>query len=117
MWIVELALRRMYTFVVAAVLIAVLGAVSIYRMSTDIFPEIDIPVVSVVWQYFGMPLRENKAACALSWFRAKAGGGEDWGVGETLGQGAGQTGQECDNLQHLFVRELLIQLDPGHDPH
>src|SRR5260370_25457279 len=54
MWIVELALRRMYTFVVAAVLIAVLGAVSIYRLSTDVFPNIDIPVVSVVWSYTGM---------------------------------------------------------------
>ncbi len=56
MWIVRLALRRTYTFVVMALLIAVLGAVSIYRMSTDILPEIDIPVVSVVWQYFGMPI-------------------------------------------------------------
>src|SRR5229473_2613172 len=55
MWIVRLALRRTYTFVVAALLIAVLGAVTIYRMSTDIFPEVDIPVVSVVWQYTGMP--------------------------------------------------------------
>src|SRR5208283_2866467 len=58
MWIVRLALRRTYTFVVVALLIAVLGAVSIYRMSTDIFPEIDIPVVSVVWQYTGMPADE-----------------------------------------------------------
>src|ERR1700732_4426067 len=55
MWIVRLALRRPYTFVVAALLIAVLGAVSIYRMSTDILPNIDIPVVSVVWSYSGMP--------------------------------------------------------------
>ena len=58
MWIVRLALRRTYTFVVMALLIAVLGAVSIYRMSTDIFPSIDIPVVSVVWQYAGMPADE-----------------------------------------------------------
>src|SRR5947208_10251099 len=58
MWIVRLALRRTYTFVVVALLIAVLGAVSIYRMSTDIFPSIDIPVVSVVWQFFGMPADE-----------------------------------------------------------
>jgi multidrug efflux pump subunit AcrB len=65
MWIVELALRRMYTFVVAAVLIAVLGAVAIYRMSTDIFPEIDIPVVSVVWQYFGMPPDEIESRIVL----------------------------------------------------
>src|SRR6516165_2060686 len=55
MWIVRLALRRTYTFVVMALLIAVLGAVSIFRMSTDIFPEINIPVVIVVWQYTGMP--------------------------------------------------------------
>src|SRR6266849_5332605 len=55
MWIVRLALRRMYTFVVVALLIAVLGVVSITRMSTDILPNIDIPVVSVVWQFTGMP--------------------------------------------------------------
>src|ERR1700724_2356594 len=58
MWIVRLALRRTYTFVVAALLIVVLGAVSIYRMSTDIFPNIDVPVVSVVWSYTGMPADE-----------------------------------------------------------
>lgn len=58
MWIVQLALKRTYTFVVVALLIAVLGAVSIYRMSTDIFPDIDIPIVSVVWQYTGMPADE-----------------------------------------------------------
>src|SRR5262245_39093584 len=55
MWIVRLALRRTYTFVVMALLIAVLGLVSINRMSTDIVPEINVPVVSVVWQYTGMP--------------------------------------------------------------
>src|ERR1700733_659274 len=58
MWIVRLALRRTYTFVVVALLIAVVGGVSIYRMSTDIFPEINIPVVSVVWQFTGMPADE-----------------------------------------------------------
>src|ERR1700689_1811444 len=58
MWIVRLALRRTYTFVVVALLIAVFGAVAINRMSTDIFPEINIPVVSVVWQYTGMPADE-----------------------------------------------------------
>jgi multidrug efflux pump subunit AcrB len=65
MWIVRLALRRTYTFVVLAFLIAVLGAVSIYRMSTDIFPNIDIPVVSVVWQYFGMPADEIETRIIL----------------------------------------------------
>jgi CzcA family heavy metal efflux pump len=58
MWIVRLALRRPYTFVVAALLIAVLGLVSVRRMSTDMFPEVNIPVVSVVWQYSGMPADE-----------------------------------------------------------
>src|SRR6266480_1976833 len=58
MWIVRLALRRTYTFVVVAVLIAVLGAVSIVRLSTDVFPNIDIPVISVVWSYTGMPADE-----------------------------------------------------------
>src|SRR5947209_1057249 len=58
MWIVRLALRRTYTFVVAALLIAVVGLVSIHRMSTDMFPNIDIPIVSVVWQYSGMPADE-----------------------------------------------------------
>src|SRR5438552_5486788 len=65
MWIVQLALRRTYTFVVVAVLIAVLGAVSIYRMSTDIFPNIDIPVVSVVWQFTGMPADEIESRLVL----------------------------------------------------
>src|SRR5713226_7680535 len=65
MWIVRLALRRTYTFVVVALLIAVLGAVSISRMSTDIFPEIDIPVVTVVWQYTGMPADEVETRIVL----------------------------------------------------
>src|SRR5438132_8627349 len=65
MWIVRLALRRTYPFVVMAMLIAVLGAASIYRMSTDILPEIDIPVVSVVWQYFGMPADEVETRIIL----------------------------------------------------
>lgn len=58
MWIVQLALRRPYTFLVMAVLIAVGGIVSIRRMPTDIFPEIDIPVVAVVWNYQGIPADE-----------------------------------------------------------
>ena len=54
MWIVKLALRRPYTFVVMALLILLLGVVSIKNTPTDIFPEIDIPVVTVVWQYTGL---------------------------------------------------------------
>jgi multidrug efflux pump subunit AcrB len=57
-WIVKLALRRPYTFVVMAILMLVLGATAIASMPTDIFPYIDIPVVSVVWAYTGMSPEE-----------------------------------------------------------
>ena len=58
MWIVRLALRRPYTFVVMAVLIAILGGVAVSSMPVDIFPYIDIPVVSVVWIYNGLSPEE-----------------------------------------------------------
>src|SRR6267142_627448 len=58
MWIVRLALRRPYTFVVASMLIAVLGLLSIVSMPTDIFPSIDIPVISVIWSYGGLSATE-----------------------------------------------------------
>ena len=51
MWIVRLALRRPYTFVVTALLIAVMGGLSIVSMPADIFPKINIPVISVIWSY------------------------------------------------------------------
>ncbi len=54
MWIVALALRRPYTFVVMALVIVLLTPITILRTPTDIFPNIDIPVVSVVWFYTGM---------------------------------------------------------------
>jgi CzcA family heavy metal efflux pump len=58
MWIVRLALRRPYTFVVMAVLIALLGAVAVNTTPVDIFPVIDIPVVSVIWTYGGISPEE-----------------------------------------------------------
>lgn len=54
MWIVRLALRRPYTFVVAAMLAVILGLVTVARMPTDIFPEVDIPVISVIFSYNGI---------------------------------------------------------------
>jgi len=57
-WIVRLALRRPYTFVAMAFLIGILGALAIARMPVDIFPAINIPVVSVIWQYTGLSPRE-----------------------------------------------------------
>src|SRR3989449_1970775 len=54
MWIVRLALRRPYTFVVLAILILILGTLSALRTPTDIFPNINIPVVSIIWTYNGL---------------------------------------------------------------
>lgn len=58
MWIVRLALDRPYTFVVTAILILLLGVFSVAKMPTDIFPVIDIPVVSIIWTYDGLPTPE-----------------------------------------------------------
>lgn len=58
MWLVRIALARPYTFVVMAVLIVLLGVGSIRTMSTDILPEIDIPVVVIVWSYGGLTPEE-----------------------------------------------------------
>jgi multidrug efflux pump subunit AcrB len=54
MWIVKLALRRPYTFIVLAIVIMLLGVFSISRTPTDIFPNIRIPVVAAVWRYTGL---------------------------------------------------------------
>jgi multidrug efflux pump subunit AcrB len=54
MWIVQVALKRPYTFIVLAFLIAIFGSLSAARTPTDIFPSINIPVVSVVWTYSGL---------------------------------------------------------------
>jgi multidrug efflux pump subunit AcrB len=70
MWIVRLALRRPYTFVVMALLIAILGGVSIARMPVDIFPYIDLPVVSIVWQYNGLSPEEMESRIVTNFERA-----------------------------------------------
>src|SRR6201996_1566650 len=54
MWIVRLALRRPYTFAVLALLLLIIGPLSILSTPVDIFPNIDIPVVSIIWQYQGL---------------------------------------------------------------
>ena len=61
MWIVQVALRRPYTFVVMAMLILVMGAVAIFWTPTDIFPNINIPVVRIIWTYNG-PVPQGNAA-------------------------------------------------------
>src|SRR5271169_4009739 len=54
MWIVRLALRRPYTFLVLAIVITLLGVFAIMRTPIDIFPSINIPVVATVWRYTGL---------------------------------------------------------------
>jgi multidrug efflux pump subunit AcrB len=70
MWIVRLALRRPYTFVVASILILILGVVSILRTPTDIFPNIDIPVVNIVWQYTGLSPEEMSGRIIFNFERS-----------------------------------------------
>jgi len=54
MWLVRVALRRPYTFVIVSLLILIAGVVSILTTPTDILPEINIPIVSVIWIYNGL---------------------------------------------------------------
>jgi multidrug efflux pump subunit AcrB len=70
MWIVQLALRRPYTFVVLAMLIVLMGVVEIERTPTDIYPEIDIPVVAAVWSYNGLEPREMEGRITTQFERA-----------------------------------------------
>ena len=65
MWIVSLALRRPYTFIVLAILIALLGVFAIVRTPTDIFPNIKIPVVATVWRYSGLSPHEMATRLVL----------------------------------------------------
>jgi len=58
MWIVKVALNRPYTFLVLALLILIISPVVILRTPTDIFPNINIPVISVAWQYTGLNPQE-----------------------------------------------------------
>ncbi len=70
MWLVRLALNRPYTFVVASILILILSVVAIVRTPADIFPDINIPVVSVVWGYSGLPPEEMERRLITPYERA-----------------------------------------------
>ena len=66
MWIVRLALQRPYTFVVMALLILILSPIVIIRTPVDIFPEINIPVISVIWQFQGSLRRRWRTALSAT---------------------------------------------------
>ena len=66
MWIVRLALSRPYTFIVMALVIVLLTAVVVPRTPTDIFPEINIPVIALVWTYTGLQPQEMERRITTS---------------------------------------------------
>ncbi len=70
MWIVWIALSRPYTFIVLALMLLIIGPLAIMRTPTDIFPDINIPVVSVVWSYTGLPPDEMAARITSVFERA-----------------------------------------------
>jgi multidrug efflux pump subunit AcrB len=70
MWIVRLALRRPYTFVVLALLLLFLGPIVVLRTPVDIFPNIDIPVVSIVWNYAGLSPQQLNDRIVVQFERA-----------------------------------------------
>ena len=70
MWIVRLALKRPYTFVVLAMLIVIMGIVTLASMATDMLPEIDIPVIAVINQYTGLSPDEVAARITSPFERA-----------------------------------------------
>ncbi|MFO0723363.1 MAG: efflux RND transporter permease subunit [Myxococcota bacterium] len=69
MWLVRVALRRPYTFVVMSLLIVILGVFTILRIPVDIFPDIDIPVITVVWNYGGLSPEEMEKRIVTNYER------------------------------------------------
>jgi len=70
MWIVRLALDRPYTFIVLALLILILSPLIILGTATDIFPNVNIPVVAVVWTYTGLNPEEMEGRLTSSFERS-----------------------------------------------
>ena len=73
MWIVRIALNRPYTFVVLALLILMVGPLTIARTPTDIFPNIDIPVVYVAWSFNGLNAEDMERRVRRRRSRVQAG--------------------------------------------
>ena len=85
MSLVQLALRRPYTFIVMAMLIVLATPLVLRNMATDIFPEINIPVVSIIWNYNGLPAQEMGQRIFEHLLRVASGEkskSEDLGVGK-----------------------------------
>ena len=70
MWIVEVALKRPYTFIVLALLILLISPIVIFRTPTDIFPNVDIPVVAALWNYNGLNAEDMEERIGSSYERS-----------------------------------------------
>jgi AcrB/AcrD/AcrF family len=108
MWIVRFALQRPYTFVIVAVLIAIFGSASILQTPTDILPDIDIPIVSVIWSYSGLDADDmSKRIIGVLWLVANPGAYHDAlpsAKGGAPVSGAGQ-GIAAESKPHLAVSQ------------
>ncbi len=102
MWIVRLALARPYTFVVMALLILIGGVLTIQRMAVDIFPDIPIPVVGIVWTYSGIAPEEMNQRVVVPVERA---------ITTTV---ANVEHQESQSLKGIGLIKVFFQ--PGSDP-
>src|ERR1035437_2431998 len=67
MWIVRITLNRPYTFIVAALVILLMAPIVLLRTPTDIFPNIDIPVISVAWSYSGLSPQQMEDRIVLNY--------------------------------------------------
>jgi len=70
MWTVQQALRRPYTFIVLALVLVILGSLTVVKTAKDSFPSIDIPVAAVIWNYNGLPADEMSGRITGSFERA-----------------------------------------------
>jgi multidrug efflux pump subunit AcrB len=126
MWIVRLALRRPYTFVVMSLVLLLLTPFVLLRTPTDIFPSISIPVVSVIWQYAGLSSQEIEQRVLYNHERALSATVNDIEhVESTSYSGVGiikvflQPGASVDGAVAQLTavaQTLLRQMPPGQTP-
>ena len=116
MWIVHLALRRPYTFVCVAILMLVFGVLSILRTPVDIFPAINIPVVSVVWNYGGLAPRDMEQRIVTTAERVVLQRGERHrahrvGIAERHCADQGVLSADCRHLHRCCADHGLVAAD------
>src|SRR3974377_860935 len=114
MWIVRLAPGRPYTFVFMAVLIAILGGTAIVTMPVDIFPYIDIPIVSVLWVYSGLSPEEMEKRVVTAFERSLTSNVNDIEHIESQSYN-GYAGTRIYFHPHVNVDMAVTQYTPPHN--